>query len=193
MQSKFKSICVFCGSSKGKNPLYLAGAAKLGEVFVEKQINLVYGGGNLGLMGETAKTILQAKGKVIGVIPEKIHAMIKHLGSLELTELHVVEDMHKRKALMYDLSDAFIIQPGGIGTIEEFFEIFTWYQLGYHQKPIGLLNTNKYFAKLKEFLEYMIAEGFLKKDFLDVLIIDTDPLSLITRMEKEQTPFLNKF
>ncbi|MEN8152405.1 MAG: TIGR00730 family Rossman fold protein [Acidobacteriota bacterium] len=177
---KIKSICVFCGSSKGKDPLYLETAYKLGNLLAENNIEMVYGGGNVGLMGMAAKGALDRGGRVTGVIPEKLKDMeVAHNG---LTELKVVKTMHERKSMMNDLSGAFISMPGGIGTIEETFEIFTWFQLGYINKPIGILNVSGFFDQLLKFLENTVNEGFLRKEHFDTLVIENDPDSLLKEL-----------
>ena len=189
MKKPLKKICVVCGSSSGENREYGRRVRALGEIFVENELTLIYGGGSVGLMGELARSVLDGGGKVIGVIPRRIHEMVE---ALELTELHVVENMHERKAMMYDLSDAFVVLPGGIGTIEEFFEVFTWYQLGIHLKPIGLLNIQGYFDKLLEFLEKVVAERFLKPAHRNVLVVEEDPQLLITGLRAKEPVYVEK-
>jgi uncharacterized protein (TIGR00730 family) len=189
MKKPLKKICAFCGSSSGDNPEYGRSVRALGTVFAENDLTLIYGGGSVGLMGELARSVLAGGGKVVGVIPRRIHEMVE---ALELTELHVVENMHERKAMMYDLSDAFIVLPGGIGTIEEFFEVFTWYQLGIHLKPIGLLNIQGYFDKLLEFLEKVVAEGFLKPAHRNVLVVEEDPQILIGELRTKEPVYVEK-
>ncbi len=177
---KIKSICVFCGSSKGKNPDYLKSAYELGRLLAENGIEMIYGGGNVGLMGMAAKGVLEGGGKVTGVIPEKLKNMeVAHHG---LTRLIVVNTMHKRKSIMNDLAGGFISLPGGIGTIEETFEIFTWFQLGYINKPIGVLNVSSFFNLLLDFLENTVNEGFLRREHFETLIVENDPGSLLKRM-----------
>lgn len=177
----FKNICVFCGSNYGKNASYKTEVKRFGEILGEKNINLVYGGGNAGLMGELSRSILQGNGEVIGVIPKKLYDSGEHI---ELTDLIIVDTMHERKAKMYDLADGFIALPGGIGTIEELTEALTWQQLGYHHKPIGVLNINHFYDKLKLFFDHMTDEGFIRDNFLDNLIISDCPKELIEKMEK---------
>ncbi len=173
-------VAVFCGSSAGKNPLYTQEAQSLIQSFHTRNIGLVYGGGKVGLMGVLAAEMLKLKGEVHGVIPEKL--MKWELGHTGITQLHIVETMHDRKAMMADLSDAFIAMPGGIGTLEEFIEVFTWLQLDYHQKPCAIFNPNNYFDKFMDFFEHMIAEGFLKQNIADTLIIDTDAEALMDKI-----------
>jgi hypothetical protein len=189
MNNPLKQICVFCGSSSGANPEYRRAARALGAVFAEKKLTLVYGGGSVGLMGELARSVLAGGGEAIGVIPRRIHEMVE---ALQLTQLHVVENMHERKTLMYDLSDAFIVLPGGIGTIEEFFEVFTWYQLGIQLKPFGLLNIQGYFDELLGFLEKVVAEGFLKPAHRDVLVVEQCPETLIARLKAAELLYIDK-
>lgn len=176
-----KSVCVFCGSSSGKGVKHLLAAQKLGETLVKEDLSLVYGGGNVGIMGEIANTVLKYNGKVTGVIPENL--VMREAALKEVTELIVVRSMHERKARMSELSDGFIAMSGGIGTLEEFFEVWTWAQLGIHSKPIGILNTDNYYTKLMEFIQHSTEQDFLKKENLDMIIVDTDPENLISRMK----------
>jgi len=155
-----KRICVFCGSSAGSRPEYRACAEELGAELVRRNIGLVYGGGNVGLMGAIADSVLQAGGEAIGVIPE--HLMAREVGHKHLTKLHIVRSMHERKALMADLADAFIALPGGFGTFEEFFEVLTWSQLGLHTKLCGIMNVLDYYTPLLAMLDHAVAERFLK-------------------------------
>jgi uncharacterized protein (TIGR00730 family) len=187
---KIKKLCVFCGSSIGKNPKYRINAQLLADKLVEKNIDLVYGGGNVGIMGILASRMIEKKGNVFGIIPEKIHSMVKHI---EITELLITKDMHARKAKMYELSDGFIALPGGIGTLEELSEILTWYQLGYHQKPIAILNIDGFYDSLINFLENMISEGFLRKEQYECLIIDNNIDSILNKMECHKSVILNKW
>lgn len=176
-----KSVCVFCGSSSGKGVKHLLAAQELGEIIVRKNLSLVYGGGNVGIMGELANTVLKYNGKVTGVIPENL---VKREAALkEVTELVIVKSMHERKAKMSELSNGFIAMSGGIGTLEEFFEVWTWAQLGIHSKPIGILNTDDYYTKLMDFIHHSVEQEFLKKENLDMIIVDTDPENLINRMK----------
>ncbi len=183
------SLCIFCGSSLGARAFYADKARELGSQLASLGITLVYGGGGIGLMGELASTVLCRGGKVVGVIPKRIHESVD---SFELTELHVVEDMHARKAKMYSLADGFIILPGGIGTAEEFFEIYTWYQLGIHLKPIGLLNVEGYFAQLIGFIDAMVQEGFLKAAHREALVIENEPSVLLEQMKKKKVLYVRK-
>jgi uncharacterized protein (TIGR00730 family) len=182
---RFRRICVFCGSNLGSRPAYQAAAERMGRLLVERDIELVYGGGNIGLMGVLADTILQRGGRVIGVIPESL--MAREVGHLGLTELRVVKSMHERKAVMSDLSDGFIALPGGFGTFEEFCEVVTWSQLGLQSKPCGLLNVEKYYAPLLELFDHAVREGFLNKPNRCLVLDDEDPERLLEKMA-EFTP-----
>jgi uncharacterized protein (TIGR00730 family) len=155
-------ICVFCGSSPGSRPEYRAAAEELGAELVRRNIGLVYGGGNVGLMGVLADAVLKAGGEAAGVIPQNL--MAREVGHNGLTKLHVVRSMHERKALMADLSDAFIALPGGFGTLEEFCEIVTWSQLGLHAKPCGILNVQGYYSPLLAMFDHAVQERFLKPE-----------------------------
>ncbi len=186
--AEIKSIGVFCGSSLGCEAAYTEQARKLGEALARQNISLVFGGSNIGLMGVVAGAVMDNSGYAIGVIPRLIHAMVSHR---PLSEEYIVEDMHERKALMYSLADAFIILPGGLGTMEEFLEAFTWNQLGYHLKPIGILDINNFFTPLLKFLQHMVAQGFCRQEQLDTLVIDTHPgrlLEKLGRVELKPTP-----
>lgn len=179
-----KSICVYCGSSSGRQPLYADAAVSLAESLVKRNIRLVYGGAGIGIMGWLADQVLQRGGEVIGVIPEALaHKEIAHAN---LTELHVTRSMHERKMRMAELADGFIALPGGIGTLEELFEIWTWAQLGFHQKPCGLLNVGNYYDALIQFLDHMQAEQFVKAHHHDMLMVETDADSLLERFGSYQ-------
>ncbi|MDG3003380.1 TIGR00730 family Rossman fold protein [Paludisphaera mucosa] len=171
-------ICVYCGSSFGHSPAFREQAVRVGEALGRQKIGLVYGGGRVGLMGVVADAALAAGAEVIGVIPEGLATHeIAHHG---LTELHVVPGMHERKALMAALSQAFLTLPGGIGTYEEFFEILSWAGLGIHHKPMGLLNVEGYFDPLLALLEFGADAGFIRRRFLDPLLVSTDPEALVS-------------
>jgi len=176
-----KRICVFCGSSPGSQPEYRACAEQLGAELTRRKIGLVYGGGNVGLMGEIADSVLEAGGEAIGVIPE--HLMTREIGHDRLTKLHIVRSMHERKALMADLSDAFIALPGGFGTLEEFFEVLTWSQLGLHAKPCGIVNALGYYAPLLRMLDHAVDERFLKPQNRALLIARETPSDLLQAFE----------
>lgn len=172
-------ICVFCGSSYGARPAYAESARSLGRILAENRIGLVYGGSSLGLMHELADAALARGGEVIGVIPRTlVDREIAHPG---LTELRVVETIHERKALMAELSDAFVALPGGNGTLEELFEIWTWGQLGLHPKPVALLNVEGYYDQLLGFVQHMVDQGFLRKANQEMLIVETRPEALLAR------------
>lgn len=167
-----KRIAVFCGSAEGKNPIYHEHAKEIGAILAKNGIELVYGGGGIGMMGLVATSVLSHSGKVIGVIPTNLHE--RELAHKEITELHVVSNMHERKMKMYELSDAFLILPGGIGTLDEFFEVYTWSQLGIHHKECFILNSNGIYSHLLHHLKKITDEGFLDKLDLDrVVAIDT--------------------
>jgi uncharacterized protein (TIGR00730 family) len=173
-------ICVFCGAASGRTPAYAAAAQDLGELLAKRGIGLVYGGGNVGLMGELADAVLDAGGQAIGVIPQQlVDREIAHAG---LTELHVVENLHQRKALMAELADAFLTLPGGIGTMEELFEVWSWGKLGLHSKPCGLLNVDGYFDSLRRLIDQMVTEGFLEPDYREMLLIEEQPSVLLDRL-----------
>ncbi len=173
------AICVYCGSNSGALPAYTDAAARLGQTLARRGIALVYGGGKVGLMGTLADAALRAGGQVIGVIPRGLAAReVAHAG---LTELRVVESMHTRKALMVDLADGFIVLPGGAGTMDEFFELWTWGQLGLHVKPFGLLNVAGYFDPLIHYLDHMVAQRFLKAEHRAQVLVEHDAPALLDR------------
>jgi len=183
-------ICVFCGSSPGVRPAYADMAAEMGRTLAAMEIELVYGGGKVGLMGIIARTVMECGGRVTGVIPVALKE--KEVAYDGLDEMHVVGSMHERKALMAELSDGFVAMPGGIGTIEEFVEVLTWLQLGIHNKPCGLLNTEGYYDKLLEFLDHMVAEGFIRQESREMVLVDTDPADLLMKMSLYRAPQLDK-
>ena len=176
-----KRICVFCGSSAGSQPEYRACAEQLGAELTRRKIGLVYGGGNVGLMGAIADSVLEAGGEAIGVIPE--HLMTREIGHNRLTKLHIVRSMHERKALMADLSDAFIALPGGFGTLEEFCEVLTWSQLGLHAKPCGIVNVLGYYTSLLRMLDHAVEERFLKPQNRALVLARETPLELLQAFE----------
>ena len=182
----FKRLCVFCGSSHGANPLYAEAAKNVGAELARRGIGLVYGGGNVGLMGVIADAVLAAGGDVIGVIPEAL--MAKEVGHRGLPDLRVVKTMHERKALMAELSDGFVALPGGVGTFEEFFEIVTWAQLGLHSKPCALLNVNGFYDPLLRLMDHAIAERFVKPKQRDLVLVDADFSALLDRMATHHVP-----
>ena len=179
-----RRVCVFCGSSSGRQEVYRSAAVSLGESLVSQGVALVYGGACVGLMGAVADAVVANGGEAIGVIPASL--VEKELAHPGLTELHVVETMHQRKATMSELSDGFIALPGGMGTLEEMFEALTWAQLGFHQKPCALLNTAGYYQGLVNFLHTAVTEGFVKQRHLDQLLIDSKPQRLLERMAQPQ-------
>lgn len=178
---KLNAIAVFCGSSSGNDKAIIEQAEYLGETLAKNQITLVYGAAKIGIMGTVAQAALENSGKVIGVIPEFLK--LKEVVHLGLSELITTKTMHDRKLLMHEHSDGFIALPGGFGTFEELFEIITWAQLGLHQKPIGLLNSNGFYDHLISMFDTMIQKGLLKKDNMDLLIIDDKVDSLINNMK----------
>ena len=180
-----KSICVFCGSSAGHDPRYRTAAEALGRLLADRQIELVYGGGNVGLMGVLADACLDAGGTVIGVIPEALmgkEVAGRHVDHRALTRLEVVDSMHSRKARMAELADGFVALPGGFGTFEEFCEILTWGQLGFHTKPIGLLNVAGFYDPLLALFDRAVAEGFLRAQNRAMALADTDSERLLAAM-----------
>ena len=183
---KIKRICVFCGSSPGSGREYQSNAEALGEVLVQNKIGLVYGGAKVGLMGKIARTVLEGGGEVIGVIPRALAD--REIAFREITDLRIVESMHERKALMAELADGFIALPGGLGTIEEFFEAWAWSQLGLHTKPCALLNINGYFDHLLEFLDHAIAEQFIKSEYRSMVVVSENPVTLLEMMKRYTPP-----
>lgn len=177
-----KRLCVYCGSSSGSDPAYTAAARELGQLLAAQQIELIYGGGRVGLMGTLADAVLSAGGLVQGVIPQSLaDREVAHLG---LTQLHVVDSMHERKALMAELADGFLALPGGLGTFEELFEIWTWAQLGMHAKPIGLLNVAGYYDHLLRFLDQAVQQQLLKLEHREVLSVSTDPADMLSMLRQ---------
>ena len=185
-----KRICVFCGSSPGAEPEYLETARRLGQALVQRKIGLVYGGARVGIMGEIAKTVHELNGEVIGVIPRDLFE--KEVAFVGLSDLRVVESMHERKALMAELSDGFIALPGGLGTIEEFFEVLTWGQLNFHQKPCGLLNVAHYYDRLLEFLDVMLDQQFIDADHRQMVLVEENPDVLLERFGSYSPPKSDK-
>ncbi|HVX47485.1 MAG TPA: TIGR00730 family Rossman fold protein [Mycobacteriales bacterium] len=179
-------ICVFCGSSPGRGTTYLQAATELGTLLARRGIGVVYGGGNIGLMGAVADAAMAAGGEVDGVIPQ--HLVDREVAHREVTELHIVADMHERKALMARLSDAFITLPGAAGTMEELFEIWTWAQLGLHEKPVGLLDVAGYYEPLRTFIDRTVTEGFLTPHHRNMLIVESDAAVLLKRFADYQAP-----
>ncbi len=184
-------LCVFCGSSPGNKPEYLVAAQQLGTALAKAGIGLVYGGAQVGLMGAVADAALAAGGEVIGVIPR--HLVERELAHEGLTTLHEVSSMHERKAMMADLSDGFIALPGGVGTFEELFEVWTWGQLGHHQKPCALLNAAGYYDQLIAFLDHALTEGFMRQPYRDMLIVDTEANALLDKVRAYAPPSVSKW
>lgn len=174
------SICVYCGSRHGSRPDYTAAARALGTAIGQRGWQLVYGGGKVGLMGEVADAVLAAGGRVVGVIPESLEKL--EVGHRGLSELHVVPTMHVRKQMMAERADAFIALPGGIGTLEELYEVWTWRQLKYHDNPIGLLDTAGYWQPLLRFMDHTVAEGFLSPPMRELVLVGDEPVALLDRM-----------
>jgi uncharacterized protein (TIGR00730 family) len=181
-----KRVAVFCGSSIGNQQVYTKVAVELGGLLARRGIGLVYGGGNVGLMGVIADATLTAGGEVIGVIPRALaDREIAHAG---VTHLHVVDSMHTRKAMMADLADAFIAMPGGVGTFEEFFEAVTWTQLGLHRKACGLLNAGGFYTPLAVFIDQAVSEGFIKPVHRAAIVVDSDPARLLDTLSRLELP-----
>jgi len=176
-----KAIAVYCGANHGADPVYADAARGLARVMVEHNIELVYGGGKVGLMGVIADEVLRLGGEATGVIPKAL--VEREVGHAGLTRLFVVKDMHERKAMMSDLADGFIAMPGGMGTLEELFEMVTWAQLGIHAKPIGLLNVNGFYDGLAGFVGHMVGQGFVKPAHADLIMIESDPEALVHRLQ----------
>ncbi len=176
-----KQVCVYCGSAQGARLVYPEAARALGRELARSKRTLIYGGGNVGLMGVIADAVLEQGGEVVGVIPRPM--VSRELAHHGVTRLHVVSSMHERKALMAELADGFIALPGGIGTLEEFFEIWTWAQLGIHQKPLGLLNVEGFYASLVHFLDSLVGEQFVRQENRDFISISSDSAKLLAQME----------
>lgn len=186
-----KSVCVFLGANPGNSEIYAESAHNLGQELARRGITTVYGGSNMGLMGILAESALSAGGKVVGVIPDSlVQKEVAHNG---LSELHVVDSMHERKARMADLSDGFIAMPGGIGTMEEFFEVFTWGQLGFHQKPCGLLDIGGYYSRLLSFLDQAVDEGFLKRPHKEMVVTGSTPTEILDAFSGYAPPSVSKW
>jgi len=186
-----KNICVFAGSSSGARKEYTAAARDLGRALAGRDLGVVYGGGHVGLMGQLADEALASGGRVIGVITEALLA--KEVGHRGLTELRVVKSMHERKAAMADLSDGFIALPGGFGTLDEFFEAITWAQLGIHRKPCGMLNIAGYFDGLLAFIDHSVAEGFVRREYRDMISISDGAAGLLDAMTRHRPPIVEKW
>jgi uncharacterized protein (TIGR00730 family) len=186
-----RRVCVYAGSNAGSDPAYADAARALGGELARRGVGLVYGGGRAGLMGAVADAALAGGGEAIGVIPQAL--MDRELGHAGLSELRVVDSMHERKALMAELADAFVALPGGIGTLEELIEVFTWSQLGIHAKPCGVLDAAGFYSGLSAFLDHMVAEGFLHERHRGVLLSDAEPGSLLDRLGAFEPPDVHKW
>src|SRR4051794_20200473 len=186
MRRAMRRVCVFCGSSSGGDRAYTEAVVELARAVAERGIGLVYGAGRVGLMGALADAALEAGGEVIGVIPRAL--VDREVAHQALTELHVVDSMHERKALMADLADAFVAAPGGLGTLEELFEVLTWSQLGLHDKPCALLDVNGFYDALAAFLDHTVGEGFLRPASREMLIVDSEPAALLDRLAEWRPP-----
>jgi uncharacterized protein (TIGR00730 family) len=188
---RLDSVCVYAGSCPGADPRYSAAAQELAHELVDRQIRVVYGGAKIGLMGLLADTAVARGGRVVGVMPRSlVEKEVAHAG---LTELRVVDSMHERKATMAELSDAFVALPGGIGTVEELIEVYTWTQLGLHAKPCALLNAGGYYDHLIGFLDHAVAERFLRPEHRELLVVADGPAELIERLERFEAPQLAKW
>jgi uncharacterized protein (TIGR00730 family) len=186
-----KRICVFCGSNNGANPVYLEAAEKVGKFFAANNIELVYGGGRVGLMGKIADTVLANGGKVFGVIPQSLSD--KEVAHQSLTELHIVNSMHERKAMMAELADGFIALSGGFGTFEELCEIITWAQLGFHSKPCALLNTNGFYDNLIAMFDFATREKFVREEHRKIVLIESEIEKLYELMKNFSPPIIEKW
>lgn len=184
-------LCVYCGSSPGRTPRYIEAARRLGRVLAKSGLGLVYGGASVGVMGAVADAALAGGAEVIGVIPAALAT--KEVAHHHLTDLHVVQTMHERKALMAELSDGFVALPGGWGTMEEIFESLTWAQLGLHRKPCGLLNVDGYFDHLGAFLNHAMDEQFVRSEYRPMMIVEDDPARLLRRFRDYEAPRVKKW
>jgi uncharacterized protein (TIGR00730 family) len=186
-----RTVCVFCGSNSGGKSLYVETAQAVGSAIAGRGLRLVYGGASVGLMGALADAAIAAGGEVIGVMPRAlVEREIAHDG---LAELHEVASMHERKAKMSDLSDAFLALPGGVGTLEELFEVWTWAQLGHHRKPVGMLNVGGYFDLLIAFLDHQQREEFVRPEHRDMLVVESRPEQMLDRFERYEPPAVVKW
>jgi uncharacterized protein (TIGR00730 family) len=186
-----RSVAVYCGSSSGINGVYKEQARKLGEILAANEIHVIFGGGKVGLMGQLADAVLKAGGRITGVIPNFLKT--KEVAHAGLTDLISVETMHERKALINEMSDGAIALPGGLGTLDELFEMLTWGQLGLHAKPVGLLNTNDYFTPLLASIEKMYREGFLKERNREMILYSEHIGELLAQMKKYKAPVFPKW
>jgi uncharacterized protein (TIGR00730 family) len=189
--SEIRRLAVFCGSNPGARPDYVQAARSFGKLLASRGVGIVYGGSNVGLMQALADAMLDELGDIIGVIPRML--VEREVANTALTDLRIVDSMHDRKALMAELADGFVALPGGIGTLEEFFEIWTWAQLGVHDKPCGLLNVAGYFDPLLEFLDRAVAEKFVREVHRKMVIVESDPATLLSRFESYEPPRVVKW
>ncbi len=186
-----KSLCVYCGSSMGASEIYTEYALDLARQMVQNDLALVYGGGNVGLMGVIATEVIRLGGQATGVIPQAL--VDKEIGHNSLTELHIVNNMHERKAMMAELSDGFIAMPGGIGTLEELFEVLTWAQLGFHYKPIGLLNVEGFYDSLIAFVGHLVTQRFVTAEQAQLMMHERHAATLLTRFKTFTPTYTNKW
>lgn len=186
-----KSIAVFCGSSVGASSVYIEHAKKFGEELAKRNLALVYGGASVGIMGAVADAVLDSGGQVIGVMPTFLEQ--REISHSRLSKLIIVDSMHERKAKMAEIADGYVALPGGPGTLEEFFEVFTWAQLGLHQKPCGLLNINHYYDPLVELFHHMVKEQFLHEKYLSTALVDADPSQLLDRFMSYEAPAIKTY
>jgi uncharacterized protein (TIGR00730 family) len=186
-----RSLCVYCGSNPGRDPAYGEAAAELARLLAGRGIRIVYGGGKVGLMGRLADEALAAGGEVVGVIPQ--HLVDREIGHAGVTDLRVVGSMHERKALMAELADAFVALPGGVGTLEELVEVYTWAQLGLHRKPLGLLDVAGYYRPLTAFLDAAVDAAFLREAHRAMLLVDATPAGLLERLAAAAPPAVPKW
>jgi uncharacterized protein (TIGR00730 family) len=186
-----RALCVFCGANHGRRPAYRESAGRIGELLATRGITLVYGGGNVGLMGTLADACLDAGGRVIGVIPRALKE--KEIAHVGLSDMHVVGTMHERKALMADLSDAFLTLPGGFGTWDEFCEALTWSQLGLQKKACSFLNVEGYYDALLALADRAAEDGFIRPEHRGLLLVDDDPVRLLDRLQNFEVPYVPKW
>jgi len=186
-----RNLCVYCGSNPGRQGIYIEAARELGRAMARQGVGLVYGGASVGIMGAIADAVLEAGGRAVGVIPESL--VRKELAHSGLTELHVTQSMHERKRMMADRADAFVALPGGAGTLEEIFEVWTWAQLGYHDKPCGLYNAGGYYDQLARFLDHTVAEQFVRPQHREMLIVEDEPQRLLDRFAQYEAPSVIKW
>lgn len=186
-----RSICIYCGSNPGRRAAYAHNAEELAKALISRNLQLVYGGASVGIMGLIANTMLEMGGQVVGVIPDAL--VRKEVAHANLTELHVTQSMHERKTLMAELADGFIAMPGGIGTLEEIFEVWTWGQLGFHNKPCGLLNVEGYFDSLIKFLDNTVTEEFVQQPHRSMLLVDSNPTALLDKFASYHPPTIQKW